>query len=278
MKLPKMKYNKNNLKSLRLKATERDKKLLVGLAVLVLIVLSYYFLYRPLNTIAQKLKTEKTQMDAKVAQAKSDLANEFQISQDYEVALAKTIKNTAGFFPKVYPYKDRYVVMLEGIIGSSGAVAQAITFDDPEVGAVPQQKKNTNLVLLEYPLLSLAKKINAAGTDQAGTTAATESSTETKKDNKADSKTLPADAILRVPATLEIQGSYTQIKAVIAGLEKLNRKIAIEEVTIQKASNENYQKATFSLAFYAVEKVDQGLDPFNAWTIQNSYGKADLFN
>jgi hypothetical protein len=281
MKLPKMKYNKNNLKSLRLKASERDKKLLAGLGVLLLIVLSYYLLYRPLSTVSQELQTEKTQMDVKVTQAKSDLANEFQISQDYEAALTKTNKSTAGFFPKVYPYKDRYLVMLENVVKNSGASALMVVFTDPEVGSVPLMKKEKPLVLPSYPLLELAQKINAAA--QLENTPQQEQSTDTDNtevanNTKASAKTLPSDAVLRLPATLEVQGSYAQIKAVITNLEKLDRKIAIEGVTIQKDNKETYQKATLNLAFYAVEKVDNGADPFYAWTIQGSYGKDDLFN
>ena len=276
MKLPKMKYDKNNLKSLRLKATERDKKLLAGLAVLILIVLSYYLLYRPLNNVTQKLQTEKTQMDVKVTQAKSDLANESQISQDYETALAKTNESTAGFFPKVYPYKDRYLVMLESVIRNSGAAALSITFADPEVRAVPLPEKDKRLVLPAYPLLDLAKKINVAV--QPGQTVNTATTNRGAEGNKTDAKTIPADAVLRLPATLEDQGGYTQIKAVITGLEQLNRKVALEGVSIEKDRTGTYQKATIKLAFYAVEKVDQGADTFNAWTIQGSYGKADLFN
>lgn len=286
MKLPKLKFNiKNqNLKpKFSLKATERDKKLLAVLGVLLLIVLSYYLLYRPLHAVSQKLHTEKTKMDARVKQAKSDLANESIISQEYEAALARTNKSTVGYFPKVYPYKDRYLVMLENIVKNSGAAALKITFDDPEVGAVPllDPNKDQRLKLPGYPLLSLAQKINLAaqqenkpGTDNFKFTEAIKA--EEKK--KPDAKTLPADAVLRLPATLEVQGSYAQIKAVITNLENLNRKLALEGVIIEKDKDGNYQKASLSMAFYAVEKVDKAADPFNAWTIQGSYGKVDLFN
>lgn len=280
MKLPKLKYN-SNLKSLLLKASDREKKLLAVLAILILIVISYYLLYRPLDTVTQRIQTEKNQMDVKVTAAKSDLANEYQISQDYEEALAQANKVAAGFFPKVYPYKDRYLVMLENVVKASGATAQMVVFDDPEVGEAPLPEKDKQLVLPAYPLLDLAQKINAAA--QPGNTPPQQQSTaadntEAAKNTKAAAKTLPSDAVLRLPATLEVQGSYAQIKAVITNLEKLDRKIAIEGVTIQKDIKETYQRATLSLAFYAVEKVDNGADSFNAWTIKGSYGKADIFN
>lgn len=286
MKLSKPKFDRQNIKtSFNLnKVSEREKKLLAGLAVLLVIILSYYILYRPLSAQTAKLKTEKTQVDARVKQAKSDLANESQIAQEYQTILAQTNKNTAGFFPKVYPYKDRYLTMLEGIIRNNGAVALNITFAEPEVGAVPLLEKDKRLVLPVYPLLSMAQTINAAAqSDQAGKTAVITktSGTETKKtatEKKAADKTIPSDAILRLPATLEIQGSYAQIKAVITNLENLNRKLALEGIVIEKDKEGSNQKATITLAFYAVEKVDQGADPFNAWTIQGSYGKSDLFN
>lgn len=286
MKLPKMDLNletKSPQSFLGLKVTERDKKLLVGLAILILIVLSYYLLYKPLHKVSQKLHTEKTQMDAKVKQAKLDLANESQISRDYEAALTKTNKLAESFFPRVYPYKDRYLLLLENVIYNSGAKALKIEFKDPEIGAVPQDKKpedKKRLVLPGYPLQVLAEIINAAqpGYVPEKKQINNTNNDEAKKKTKDTDKNLPGDSVLRLPATLEIQGSYAQIKAVITNLEHLNRKIVIEGVSIQKDDQENYQKGTITLAFYAVEKVDNGADPFNAWTIQGNYGKADLFN
>lgn len=281
MKLPKLnlKSNKKSLKSsFSLKATERDKKLLAGLGILLLIVISYYILYRPLSAKTEKLKTEKSQIDVRVKQAKSDLANEAVISQNYEAALTKTNKSTAGFFPKVYPYKDRYLVILENIVKASGAAAIQITFKNPEVGAVPLPEKDKRLTLPGYPLLALAQKINVAAGQPITADTSKSQGTETKKSEEKDKKTMPADAVLRLPAALEVQGSYAQIKAVITNLENLERKIALEGVTIEKDKDGTNQKATINLAFYAVEKVDQGADSFNVWAIKGSYGKADLFN
>jgi Tfp pilus assembly protein PilO len=282
MKLSKPKVNRPNFKSaVSLKqVSDREKKLLIGLGVLLLIVLSYYIIYRPLSAQTAKLKTVKTEVDARVTQAKSDLNNEAQIKQEYETALAQTTESTAGFFPKVYPYKDRYLVMLENIIRNNGAVALKITFADPGVKAVPlpNPERDKRLILPAYPLLDLAQKINAAQPEKALESSGVPTIAKKSAEKKTDDKTIPADAVLKLPAILEVQGSYAQIKAVITNLENLNRKLAIEGVVIEKDKEGPSQKATINLSFYAVEKVDQGADTFNAWTIQGSYGKADLFN
>jgi len=280
MSFPNLKLNQKmniNLPTVTLKVTERDKKLLAVFGVFLLIVLSYYLLYLPMSARLKTLKTEQVNVDDTVAAVQSDLKIEDQILLNYTTVLNKANESSKPFFPKVYPYKDRYILLLEKVITDSGATANGITFSDPEVSGVFQLKQAKPFILPLYPLQDLAKKINSANLNGSTQNAPTPGTTNIAAvaPNAAD-KTSPGDAVLRLPTTLTVKGSYAQIRAVIMNLEALKRKVAIEEISIQKDKDAN-MNAAFTLSFYAVEKVDNGVDPFNQWTLQGSYGKVDLF-
>jgi len=121
----------------------------------------------------------------------------------------------------------------------------------------------------------LAKKINSANPN-AIPEVAKPAAAAAKAPNPVD-KSVPADALLRLPATLEVKGSYKQIRAVISNLENLKRAVAIESINLGTSENGEVT-ANFTLSFYALEKVDNDADSFNLSTVQGSYGKPDLFN
>jgi len=270
---------KMNLPTITLKTTERDKKLLAVFGVFALIVSSYYFLYQPMSAKIDTLQIEKAKVDVQVLAATTDLKNEPQILKDYTTILDKVNINTSPFFPKVDPYTDRYILLLEKAVKASGATSNKISFSDPVVGAVPQPVQDKRLQLPSYPLQDLGKKINSANpnanTQNASTSQAAKQATAAVA-NPATDKALPADALLRLPTTLEIKGSYQQLRVLITNLETLKRAVAIEGVDMN-TSDDGSVIAKFTLSFYALEKVDNGADPFNQWTVQGSYGKADMF-
>jgi len=268
---------KNGKPFLTTEITSRDKKLLAVAGVILIVILSFFIVYKPLSAKIADLKIEKQAVDAKVTEAKEDMANETNINKRYESALKNANDVSAIFFPKVYPYKDRYVLMLEKVVKASGATAQSIKFDDPEVNGVSLTEDNS-LILPNYYLADLADKINSINK-----TPAEQENQDVKTGNpadktkkKTDSKTLPNDAVLRIPANLVLQGNYAQIRAAIRSMENLNRAVAIEGITINKKDAEI--TASFILSFYAVEKVDSSADPFNVWALKGAYGKTDLFN
>src|SRR5665648_86513 len=258
---------KMNLPTITLKVTERDKKLLAVFGVFALIVSSYYFLYQPMSAKIVTLQSEKAKVDVQVVAATTDLKNEAQLLLAYTTILDKVNINTGPFFPKVYPYMDRYILLLEKAVKESGATANKISFSDPVVGAVPQQIQDKPFELPSYPLQDLVKKINSANPN-AIRDRAKPVTAAAKAPNSAD-KTVPADALLRLPATLEVKGSYKQIRAVIADLENLKRAVAIESIDLG-TSEIGEVTANFTLSFYALEKVDNGADSFNIWTMQGS--------
>lgn len=278
MSFPNLNLNKKmNRPTLTLKVTERDKKLLAVFGVLLLILLSYYSLYKPLTAKTETLKNEQTKIEAQVTALQSALKNEAQIHQNYTTVLDKVNESSGPFFPKVYPYKDRYILLLEKVVTASGSTASQIGFSDPEVSGVLQPKQDKTFILPDYLIKDLAEKINRANASGNVQNAPTEEAQPADaKATKSAGKTLPADAVLRLPVNLTVQGSYAQIRAVISNLENLKRTIAIEKISIGIEKDASL-KADITLSFYAVEKVDNSVDSFNQWTLQGSYGKADLF-
>jgi len=277
-----MKLQKPNLQgkkigklSLDVKITERDKKLLMVLGVVIIIALSYYVLYLPMSASLESLTADKEVMDQKVAAAKSDLENEQSIVKAYETQLANGMEASEAFFPGVYPYKEQYVLLVEKIVKGSGATLTNLEFSDPEVSGVVMPEDNRYL-LPAYSLQQEADTINQAYSDQLAKEIPTAAGTSQSTATTGEEKTLPADAVLRLPTTIEFTGSYAQYRTVVTSLEKLNRAIALEAVEAKE--DEKGLKFILTVSFYAVEKVDNGEDTFNAWTIKGSYGKSDPFN
>lgn len=268
--------NKEGKKFTAADITSRDKKLLIVIGILLLILISYYLVYRPLSARLAVIGAEKQAVDERVAEAKDNLANEAVILQGFETALANANTKAERFFPKVYPYKDRYVIMMENVVRASGATAVSIQFDDPAVSGV--QLPDPNIFTLPgYFLSDMAAKINSVAQNQTAETAQSQSTSGVvAAGEQTNENELPKDAVVMLPATMQLQGSYVQIRAAIAAIERQNRAVAITGITLNE--REATLTADFDLVFYAVEKVDNGADRFKAWTLNGTYGKSDIFN
>lgn len=261
--------------SLDTKLTDRDKKLLIVLAVVVVITLSYYVLYNPLSAKLSEVKAERLVMDQRVAQAKDDLANEQMIIQQYNTELQNGIEASSAFFPKVYPYSDRYVLLMNRLLRGNGVTVTGIRFSDPVVGAVSIPSKNS-FSIPNYPLGNNAYEINQAYPEmQEAIDSANAMGSIAPEAAQSDSATT-SDAVIRLAVSVDFEGSYGQYRAVISSLEKLNRAIALESVNVTK--KEAVVTVKMELVFYIVDKIDNGTDDFNAWTITGTYGKSDPFN
>lgn len=269
-----MKGKKLGKLSLNVQVTERDKKLLAVLIVVLIIALSYFLLYLPMSLEIETLKTNKIAMDEKVAAAKSDLENEQNIIKAFETELVKGKEASGAFFPQVYPYKDRYILLLEEVLEGSGVVINSINFSNPAVGGVTIPA-NTGFLLPGYPLLDQANKINIMYPDMEKNEDNPKKPQETT--TAQDKNALPPDAVLKLPVMINFQGSYAQYRSVISSFEELNRTIALEGVNIKEGEAGGID-AILTVSFYAVEKIDNGEDLFNSWSVEGNYGKADPFN
>jgi type II secretory pathway component PulM len=109
----KLKQNKTGGLRIDTKMSQRDKKLLMIVGVIFILFLSYYFLYRPMSAKIDSLQAEKAVMDETVAKAENDLRNEAVINKTLDKELVRGKESAAAFFPKVYPYKDRYALLLK---------------------------------------------------------------------------------------------------------------------------------------------------------------------
>ena len=275
---PQIGKSKLSRASFKLTVTARDKKLLVVLGFILFLAVNYLLIFKFLIVEMAKLEHEADEANIKVSAARADLENEANIIKEYEILLAQTKDKANVFFPKTYPYKDRYILLMDNVVKSSGATALRLNFDYPEVGAVPLAEPE-NIRLPDYPLLDLAAKINSLAKNPAVGRESDKNPAAEPEAGKTiiPSKTLPADAVVRMPSTLEFEGSYAQARSVIKSLEDLERTLAIESIAIEKAKESSLVRVQLNLAFYAVEKVDNGTDPFNGWHLEGNYGKEDPF-
>lgn len=252
------------------KITERDKKLLVVLGVVLVLFLSYYFIYRPLSSKIELLQAEKAVMDKTVATAKDDLQSEEIIKKTLAAELEKGKISASVFFPKVYPYKDRFVLLLENIMNASKVSLNSVKFSDPRVSSVKTPiVKGLNLP--NYPLLDAAYKINriySKKNDDNKLNSQNKNVTQPKAD-------VTSDAVMILPCELVFEGDYIQVRQIIGAFESLKRTISLEEVSISE--QDGILQVNLKLSFYAVEKIDNGEDQFNIWAIKGSYGKANPF-
>lgn len=258
--------------------TAREKKLLMVLGFTLFVAINYFLIFKMLILNVTDLQNEKDAIDIQVTTARADLENEANIIKEYEALLAQTKDRAGVFFPKTYPYKDRYILLIDNVVKSSGATALKLNFDYPQVGAVPLAEPE-DINLPDYPLLNIAARINSLAKNQAAGSESDKNLATEPEVNKTISptKTLPPDAVVRISSTLEFEGSYAQARSVIKSIEDLRRTLAIESMAVEKNKESNMVRVQLNLAFYAVEKLDDASDPFTGWNLEGIYGKEDPF-
>jgi len=246
---------------------QRDKNLLILLAVAIVIYICYYFIINPalimgdeLSLQADGVKAELTRSNELVAQYPSLILEE----NKQKLLLVEKYKM---FFYDLN--QERILYKLDSLIAGAGFAVT--TYSTAPLTASPILYPAPQYIPVTYPLLELASKANPSLIPQAAT------QVELAPAVTEDVTQAPADAIGTSDITLGFSAAtYEAAMTFLKSLEDMDKSVIVRNISIAKA--ETGISGQIILSFYTLPKVDEsGKDELKFLPII-PLGKANPFN
>ena len=245
--------------------SNREKLLLVSLAIVLTIGGFFYFVAKPQFAKIDELRKSKLEYQAKVKELNTQLAVTNPIYAESKLLEQKTKDRTAAYFPNIS--QEKIITILDGQFNISSFQPSSINFTDMNDIVSTKDKatiNNDGKNLLDDLEMSF-KKIEPIVNNS------TESSAADQRIQDATS-----NSIDRLSVTLAYKASYEEISALIRTFEVYKRRIVLDKITCTRGDN-NELSGTIELSFYAIPKLfDEDLD-YTTWTYNNVYGKYNPF-
>lgn len=241
-----------------MKISKREKNLLLGVSAIVIGVVYYFFVFTVQSEKLLVKETERTTLqndyDAKTTRINNLKANRTKNEQLYKELLDKTFT----YYPTIIQAK--IIIEIDKFMKENG-VKGDLSFEESVVQPVEK-------IGAPYLNESNGKLEEITNSIDEKTKEATYSQPETGK-SSVESEQLKVS--LKFKDT-----TYEQLKKFIIALEAYEKKIAINGLdAVAKVGKLN---GSITLEFYGIAKLNGEADEYLKWTIENIYGKEELFS
>lgn len=248
-----------------MKMTKREKKMLIGLGVLVLCAVYFQFLVTPQLETIRQLDEQLAALTTKVQLVKQEHSPNSSFNKDYKILHTKTAAVTQPFLSEIQ--QEKLILLLDDLIGQSELKPLTIAFSDIELSEI---KDATQEEMKVNPLKQLVDQYKTP-----------ENQANTQKETKTPSEVLKAEEDLpmvdKMSSTIAFQGSYGKLLQFMKGLEEQEKRFSIKSIAISKGEDDSFL-GTILIDFYGLPKLFPNKDDNMAWEFDNSYGKDNPFD
>ena len=285
-----------------MKISNKEKIMLCVLGSIIVGFVYYQFLYlSQTSEIEAKVKTE-SELQQKYETVKNTINLMESKKSDIKILKAKIGDETVHFYPTIN--EENIIIELDKLIRDS-ELKGGITFQ-PIVSNSVESSKKDNKSLAESSLQgivdsynsifkdtektqnSIEKIVNNPPTNASNSTkdsnntnaASTSNSTNTANastdSNKKDSKDAKKNTVKYIKCEVKFEGSYDGINKLLYAISQNDRKIVVNSIKLSSDTKTGI-KGTLSLEFYSVPKIDDDLQKYLEWNLNNNYGKSVPF-
>ncbi len=274
-----------------MKLTSREKLMLIGLSVIAILALSYYFILNPQLERIEQLVIEKDNVQQQVDTVKRELGAIATLQADFAKREEQLMENSKRFYPEIL--QPQLIVLLDRLTSQTGLNVGSLSFTPVSVGAVDAAVQNAPL---KHPLEGLVDSYRAmTGTasqgavapegtaDQTAATSGTAAQAAPEGTAQASPETAAAGTAgtaqaEKMTATLEYsKAGYNQVTAFIKALEALDRTIVIDNLSMASTEDGTLQ-GTMAVTFYALPKLHEQDTEYLAGATKTDTGRTARSN
>lgn len=269
-----------------MKLSQREKVILIVLAVFVVSIAFYLFLLEPQFKELARINEEKAQTEALYQAFKAKMDPQNYIYTEFTV-MDNTVKDaSAQYYPSLL--QEKLITSLEEYFDEAGIEPSAIIFDENSevVAAIenPDAKlaKVSLLQNLKNQYLGNTPAVPAADTvappppaPEAAEPAPTAEGATPAPVAPAQS-TSPLESLERLGASVTFSSSYEGLAKFVKALEGDKRRIVVDKITTVRTEGSQIT-SKLELSFYAVPKLHEQDNDYLEWTLGNSYGTDDPY-
>lgn len=247
-----------------MKLTKRERVLITALGLFIAAILFYTFLIKPQLKLIGELEEKKLAYEKRYKNTQSEISPEEDIKYHYKKLNTEIMYMTNKFLP--YMYQEKIIIALDEMLRSSELDGYSITFSEPTVGKIDEEKKNEED--LNYLLKELTDKYLG---DSSNKDKIEDESKEEKKEKELEIN------VEKMTANIFFRGKYSSVIEFISKVEEYEKKIVIKNLNIVKDENTSLT-GSIVLETYSIPKIHMEDGDFINWNYNNIYGKDNPFN
>lgn len=251
---------------MKIKITNREKIMLIILAVFIVLGLYYNFIYfRQINKI-KDLNVEKQGYKTKIDELQKDKVLNVKIKKDIKICNAKIYEAVKEFFPSII--EEKIIVILDDMINKNNIQCDSVSItgasDEKVVEKKSNDKKKENAL---DAMVNQYKNIDGVLDNSA--------KKENNKENNKDNKNEANQEAKKISIAIAFKGTHDDVMKFIDEIKGFYKRIIIKNLNIT-AEGDNLT-GNMVLDFYAVPKFEEEDIDYNKWQFDGEYGKTNMF-
>ncbi|AOR24625.1 pilus assembly protein PilO [Clostridium taeniosporum] len=262
-----------------MKISKREKIMLCILAIIFVGFIYYKFLY--LNQIKQievKSKT-KNELEQKYKSIVSTINSLDDKKSQIKILNAKVLDRSVSFYPTIS--QEHLILELDKLLKDSG-LEGGFVFNNIEVAEVPvieKSKENLKEGTIKQMTEEYNNEINKIIEKNTSTLSSDVPKDNSKEsfDNDKGNSNNNKNNVEQIKLELNFLGSYSSLNTFLNSIRNYERKIMVNSITISEKTLDKVT-GTINLEVYAIPKINDDLEKYLNWTVNNTYGKASPFS
>ncbi|WP_252214961.1 pilus assembly protein PilO [Clostridium sp. VAP41] len=268
-----------------MKISKKERIMLCILAIVIVGFIYYQLIYlNQTSKIVDKSKT-KNELEQKYNNTIETINSLENRKSEIKILNTKVSDKSTSFYPIIN--QEHLILELDKLLKDSGLEGGFI-FNKIEVTEVPKIEKSqeglkestitqitekynneVNDIIEDNTSSSKNESVKGNSEESSNSNGASSANENTSNENKKD--------VEQIKLELNFSGSYTSLDSFLNSVRNYERKIVVNSITItQKTIDEVV--GTIGLEVYAMPKVDNDLQKYLNWTLNNTYGKLSPFS
>jgi len=251
-----------------MKLNPRERIMLITLAILAVLAVSYFILLKPQLDKIDNLKIEKMTVEDEIKAIDLELSSGNDLDKQMEDLSLQIQEMTKVFYPEIL--KDKIIITLDELVVSSKVDNTSTTYGKTAVEDI-KLISTSGTEAINY-LKDLVRQYRVIRPVEGQPEEAPVDTVIPNSEITPEMKRLEA-----ISTKLTLKGTYEELVNFIKGIEALERTIIIPNLVIISNDEDDQLIANMEIIFYALPKIYEQDEEYYEWTYDNKYGKEDPF-
>ncbi len=256
-----------------MKISDREKVLLIVLAILISALAYHELLLTPQIEKIGKLKEKANVLKEEVDRVKIATLPNHIIHREYKVLNTKILHSSSLLFPEIV--QEKLILIIDQFIKDSNITFFSLGFGEEEITTIDvpnidnaEEALPVNKLIEDY--YQSPKSTEADNKEEL-------KEEESNKNNKEESNPGVNAKLKKMYTTLNFKGSYNNLISIIKAIENYDKRIVINSLNVSNSDGAELN-VKLDLDFYALPKLYNQNDNYLEWNIFGKYGKDNPFS
>ena len=265
-----------------MRISNKEKIMLYILGIIIIGFIYYQFVYSyQMNIIQDKMKNQN-EIEQKYTEAENTINSIESKKSDLKILKAKISDESLSFYPTIS--EEHIILELDTLLKDSG-LNGGIKFNPVISDGVEKAKDKDNKTLQKSSIQGIVDQYNNVVDGKKENNSKSEksnlnnnvSSSNSNNDTSGDSKDKKKNTVQYVKCEVSFEGSYDELSKMLNTIGKNEKKMVVNSIKIDEDTL-NSVKGTINIEIYSIPKIDDELESYLDWKLNNTYGKTVPFS